>query len=111
MALQQALGIANNVVSACIIGKTAYGSKSYIQATGVEKVPLASLSGHSTANGAMITLSTKNMGTATANRPMKSFVVCHHDSVAEISSHGVPKSHVGGTTSVCTTLPRLLRLV
>lgn len=88
VALQQALGIANSVVSACSIGKTAYGSKSYIQATDVEKVPQASLSGHSTANGAMITLSTKSMGTATANRPIKSFVVCHHDCVAEISSQG-----------------------
>lgn len=90
VALQQALGIANSVVSACSIGKTAYGSKSYIQATAVEKVPQSSLSGHSTANGAMITLSTKNMGTATANRPIKSFVVCHHDCVAEISSQGCP---------------------
>ena len=62
VALQQALGIANSVVSALSIGKTAYGSSTYIQSTDVEKVPQASLSCHSTANGAMITLSTRNMG-------------------------------------------------
>ena len=88
VALTIALGIANRVFSACSIGKTAYGSSSYIQATDVEKVPQASLSGHSTANGTMTTLSTKNMGTATGNRPIKSFVVCHHDAVAEISNQG-----------------------
>ena len=88
VALQQALGIANSVVNACSIWKTSYGSSSYIQATGVKQVPQASLSGHSTANGAMITLSTKRMGTATANRPIKSFGVCQFYNVAEISSQG-----------------------
>ena len=52
------------------------------------KVPQVSLSGYSTANGAMITKSTTIMGTTTANRPIKSFVVYHFDSVAEISSQG-----------------------
>ena len=64
----------------------AYKSTSFIAATDVERVPQATMSGYNTSGGQQITASWKKFGNATNNRAQKTFVVCHHDAVLQLSS-------------------------
>ena len=84
--LLQALGYANSLVSSANISLAAYKNNSFIAATDVEKVPQAAMSGHNTSGGQQITASWKRFGTATTNRPKKTFFVAHYDAVLELSS-------------------------
>jgi len=84
--LLQALGYANSLVSSANISLAAYKNTSFIAATDVEKVPQAAMSGHNTSGGQQITASWKRFGTATVNRPKRTFFVAHYDAVLELSS-------------------------
>ena len=81
-----ALGYNNSLVSSANIDKAQYRLDAFISATDTEKVPMATMSGHSTTGGQLITASWKNFGKATGNRATKTFFVAHYDCVLELSS-------------------------
>ena len=84
--LLQASGYFNSLVSSLNISLAAYRDNSFIAAWDLEKVPQAIMSGYNTSGGQTITASWKDFGTASGNRPKKTFFVAHYDAVLELAS-------------------------
>ena len=84
--LLQALGYSNSLVSSANISLQAYRNNSFVAAWDLEKVPQAVMSGYNTSGGQTITASWKSFGSATVNRPNKTFFVAHYDAVLELAS-------------------------